>query len=40
MIMDKLNFIDRKIKGIIRVISMSKIRKINLMRKNWILKGK
>lgn len=40
IIIDKLNFIDRKISGIRRVISMSKIKKINLIRKNWILNGK
>lgn len=28
-----------KIKGISKVISMSKIKKINLIIKNWILKG-
>lgn len=35
-----MNFVDKKIKGIKRVISMSKIKKINLIKKNWILKGK
>lgn len=39
--MAKLNFISNKItKGIKSVISISKIKKIKLIRKNWILKGK
>lgn len=34
-------FIDNKItRGINKVISISKIKKIKLIRKNWILKGK
>lgn len=38
MILLKKNII--KISGIKRVISMSKIKKINLIKKNWILKGR
>lgn len=40
IIIDKLNLVDKKIRGIRRVISISKIKKINLIRKNWILKGR
>lgn len=41
IIIVKLNFIDNKItNGISKVISISKIKKIRLIRKNWILKGK
>lgn len=41
MIMDKLNFINSRItRGISKVISMSKIRKISLIRKNWTLNGR
>lgn len=41
IIIAKLNFIDNKMtRGINKVISMSKIKKIRLIRKNWILKGK
>lgn len=36
-----MNFISNKIiKGIRRVISISKIKKISLIRKNWILNGR
>lgn len=34
-----LNIWVKKTSGISRVISISKIRKINLIKKNWILKG-
>lgn len=34
-----LNFLYKKIKGINKVISTSKIRKINPTRKNWVLIG-
>lgn len=34
-----LNSWVKKTKGIKRVISISKIKKINLIKKNWILKG-
>lgn len=41
IIIVKLNFIDSKItRGIRSVISISKIKKIRLIRKNWILNGK
>lgn len=39
MINKKLKFIDKKIKGINIVISISKIKKIRLIIKKWILKG-
>lgn len=40
-IIDRLNFIDNKItRGINIVISISKIKKISLIRKNWILNGR
>lgn len=35
----RFKFILRKIKGISNVISISKIKKIRLIIKNWILKG-
>lgn len=39
--MDRLNFINKRItNGIRRVISISKIKKISLIRKNWILNGR
>lgn len=34
-----LNILVRKTRGINKVISISKIRKIRLIKKNWILKG-
>lgn len=41
MITDRLNFMNKSMtNGIKRVISISKIKKISLIRKNWILKGK
>lgn len=39
VIKERLNFKVRKIKGISKVISMSKIKKIKLIIKNWTLKG-
>lgn len=36
---DRLRVDLRKIRGISRTISISKIKKISLIRKNWILKG-
>lgn len=36
---DRVGFILKKIRGIRRVISISKIKKIRLIIKNWILKG-
>lgn len=39
IIRDKFKFDLKKIKGISKVISISKIKKIRLIIKNWILKG-
>ena len=39
-IIGTLKNLNKKIKGINRVISISKIRKISLIKKNWILKGR
>lgn len=39
-IIGKLKYFSIKISGINIVISISKIRKIRLIIKNWILKGK
>lgn len=39
IIRGKFKVVLRKIKGISRVISISKIKKIRLIMKNWILKG-
>lgn len=36
---ERVKFILKKIKGRRRVISISKIKKISLIKKNWILKG-
>lgn len=38
-IIGRLNFLNMWIKGINRAISISKIKKIKLIIKNWILKG-
>jgi len=38
--MGRLNNLNKKIRGINKVISISKIKKINLIKKNWILKGR